>query len=255
MNFYYIFFSFERLDKNSYPSVSDFILDLRRIFGNCLRYNIDPTAGPVRETAVNMLIVAEQFSNTFIADSDQTLYPKLLYCWKVCLEILDAVLALKTQDGKQTAWYFLYPASFFFGGKLSQAYKNKVKTPMDFGTISSNLIEGHYQSVDAFVKDCRLVTSNCKAYYQEEENGQIYLTQAIKIEEFLSPRLEKVLQYDRSEQGLEARRMAAYPTPFKFLSPPKAFYTSILEELRSTTYTDKFTKVRCFLFSGNRARY
>lgn len=242
-----------RLDKNAYSTVADFVLDLRRIFANCLRYNILSSKDELRCIARNMVITTEQYLHLFIASAllnnssiktTSATYPKLLYCWKTCLEIIDAILDLRNPDDKlQTVHYFLFPASFFFGGKLSPKYKDKVKSPMDFGTITSNLIEGTYQSVDAFVHDCKLVTANCKAFYQGEENGGNFIAQATRLEDFMLNKLDSLIQYDRSEKGLEARKLAMNPTVVTLLKPPNVFYTSMLEELRSTSYTDKYTKV------------
>ena len=205
-----------------------------------------------------MVITTEQYLHLFITSTllssnnknsstkptTTPTYPKLLYCWKTCLEIINAILDLRNPDDKlQTVHYFLFPASFFFGGKLSPKYKDKVKSPMDFGTITSNLIEGAYQNVDAFVHDCRLVTANCKAFYQGEENGGNFIAQATRLEDFMSNKLDSLIQYDRSEKGLESRKLALNPTVVTLLKPPNIFYSSILEELRSATYTDKHTKV------------
>ncbi len=251
-----------RLDKNQYKTVSDFVIDVRRMFGNSLRYNILQTDQVLREISRRLLKVTEQYLNVFILNSDATLggvaaagggsnklYPSLLYCWETCLQILEDVLYLEDPvDKLQTAWYFLHPASAYFTDKKDwQGYKNKVKTPMDFGTIVSNLVEGHYQSIDSFAKDCRLVTSNCKTYYQDEENGAEFVAKATRLEEFLSGRLDAALQYDRSEQGLGARKAFANPVPLKLTKPSKEFYTSMLEELRKTEYIDKHIKVRWFL--------
>jgi hypothetical protein len=237
-----------RLDKNAYATLADFVIDLRRIFGNCLRFNILSSKDKMRDIARKLFISAESYFNLFVCDGREStkathkqLYPKLLYCWKSCLGILDATLDLKNPDDKnQTAHYFLHPASFFFGGELSQAYKDKVKTPMDFGTIASNLLEGTYQTVDAFVRDCRLVTSNCKAASQDDE---AIIAQASRLEEFLSPKLDSLSQFDQSEKGFEARKNASIPT-VKILTPPILFYTAMIDELRKAKFTDKYTKVK-----------
>ena len=237
-----------RLDRNGYGSVADFAKDLRRIWGNCLRYNV-LLGDPLRQVGLEMLISSEQYLHLFViknlnlSPTSSKAYPKLLYCWKSCLEILDAVVSLRNQDDKQqTAHYFLHPASFYFKGKLPQEYTDKVKNPMDFGTITSNLIEGIYQTVDAFVKDCKLVTSNCRAYHEDPE--VMYVVQANRLEEFLSPRLNDLLQFDKNSKGAEGRKITASPMPLTLLKPPSIFYTSMLDELRSANYTDKSTKVR-----------
>ena len=197
-----------------------------------------------------MLISSERFLQLFIKNTEslKPLYPKLLYCWDECLKILDTILDLKDPDDKKnTVYNFSFPYYFYFGGKASpawQEYKDKIKFPMDFGTITSNLFEATYQSAEAFVRDCRLVTSNCKAFYQGKDDGAIFIAQASRLEDVLSPRLDALLQYDRSEKGMDARKIANSFAVVKLLKPPKAFYTSMLVDLRDTTYTDKYTKVR-----------
>lgn len=255
--YFFISLPYQRLDKNSYETLAEFVLDLRRIFGNCLRYNVLSSSDSLRGIATKMLASSENFLNYFVAKQDtkgtknDLLYPNLLYCWKSCVEILDSVLDLKNADDKlQTAWYFLHPVSFFFGGEMSEAYKaykDKIKSPMDFGTITSNVMEGHYQEIDDFVRDCKLVTSNCKAFYQDDENGKIFTAQAERLENFLSPRLDALLQFDRSEHGLKAKTKFASPVRIQLLKPPSAFYTSMVDELRRSMYTDKYTKVRKLL--------
>ncbi len=198
-----------------------------------------------------MLNSSEQYLHLFLvknlnlstSGSSKT-FPKLLYCWKSCLEILDAVVGLRNpDDNRQTAHFFLHPASvFYLDGKVPQDYTDRVKNPMDFGTITSNLIEGTYQTVDAFVKDCKLVSSNCKAYHQDPEAE--YVIQASRLEEFLSQKLDNLLQFDKSGKGVEARKMASSPAVLALLKPPNAFYTSMLDELRSSNYKDKSTNVR-----------
>ncbi len=43
---------------------------------------------------------------------------------------------------------------------------------MGFGTITVNLIEARYQSVDEFATDCRLVITNSNKYYSDREDGK-----------------------------------------------------------------------------------
>lgn len=232
-----------KLDKNAYGKVSEFVHDLRRIFGNCLRFNntdgdsFRPVAKSMTDTSIGLMTI-------FFPRTKKPVYPSLLYCWRECFDILDAALTLKNpDDGYPTVHYFLHPVSFYFGGTLPQDYAEKVKKPMDFGTITSNLFEGIYQSVQEFVDDCRLVTANCKAYYDGRNDGVMFVGQAARLEEFLSGRLSAILNYDASPQGAEGRKAALGPPPIELSRVPTKMMLALLDSLRNATYTDKATKL------------
>lgn len=233
-----------RLDKNNYSKVSEFAQDLRRIFGNCLRFNA--LAGDsFRPVAESMSITSEELMHLFIqSHSVKPLYPKLLYCWKMCLRIIDEALGLQNpDDGYPTIHYFLHPVSFYFGGNFPPEYLEKVAVPMDFGTITTKLMEGSYQTVEDFVSDCRLVTSNCKAFYDGNPEGAIFVGQASRLEEFLSSRMNSILRYDASQQGMNAKQSAQNPPVTYLLKPGADFMLSLLQFLREMVYTDSTTKV------------
>ena len=179
------------------------------------------------------------------------LYPRLLYCWKKCLQILDHALTLKNpEDQYPTAHYFLHPVSFYFGGQVPPDYLQTVSTPIDFGTITSKLVEGNYQKVQDFVSDCRLVTANCKAFYAGKTDGAMFIVIAQRLEQFLSGHLDKLLRYDTSQQGITAKKEDSNPAILDHSRPPKSFMTALLQNLRNTTYKDRVTKV-CRLWLWN----
>ena len=203
-----------------------------------------------------MITTTEDLLQLFLKDAIKSKqFPPLLYCWKSCLEILDAILELKNEnDGFPTAHYFLFPAAFYYGGQLPEEYSTKVKKPCDFGTITTNLFEGNYKSVDDFVHDCYLVPANCRAYYEGKEDSASasYVTQAKKLDQFMKKKLEALLRFDKSSEGHAARKSAENPTVTVSRNPPKMFFVAILQELRKSTYTDRYTKVRS-LYKHNRS--
>lgn len=127
----------KRIDKDEYTTVAEFVRDLRRTFANCFRYNtsisdLKSTDG-FRPVATKMLTHAEEYLAFFIGrtEAPNMVYPKLLYCWKICLSVLDTLLLLTNpEDGLQTAHFFLHPVSFFFGGSFPPEYLQKVSTPI-----------------------------------------------------------------------------------------------------------------------------
>jgi hypothetical protein len=236
-----------KLDRGEYATVSEFVVDMRRVFGNCLVFN-NTAHDSFRPVAVKMISLSEDIMHLFIQSPQNLngggrLYQTILYCWKECLEIIDSALELKNpNDGFPTIHYFLFPVSFYFGGVLPAEYSEKVKTPMDFGTITSRLVEGFYQSVEDFVSDCKLVTSNCKLFYKDSTDGSIFVGQAQRLEDFLSPKLDLLLQYNASPQGDYARKVVANPVLMNLKTVPQSFMLNALEALRNLNYVDKTTK-------------
>lgn len=140
-----------RLEKNKHATVTEFVLDLRRIFSNCLQYNvtINDSFRPVARECLN---TAEDLLTFFLAkDAEPTvLYPSLLYCWEDCAKVIDALYNLTNpDDGYQTAYFFMEPVPFYFGGAYPDGYLDKVKEPMDFGKM--------------FISHCRVLSDECKS--------------------------------------------------------------------------------------------
>lgn len=248
-----------KLDKNEYSHIAQFVLDLRRIFGNCYRYNtsikdrLRPLGGELLQTAEDLMVtflVREQNQGSLSQpiQSATELYPPILYCWELCIKVLNTLYNLTNpSDGQPTVVYFLHPVSFYFRGHFPEDYLNVVKKPMDFGTITSNLIEGQYQMVDEFIADCKLVVENCKNYYGAREDGKFFIEQADRLNTVLTQQLESLSRYLKSPPGLELKakmsaKMSANGPPL-FLKPPASLLLQVLEDLRGMSYTDKATKV------------
>ena len=251
-----------KLEKGLYKKLDAFVFDLRRIFANALRYNTS-IKDSLRPLAVEGLQCTEQLFMMFLArncsvsggsnSSASAPYTPLLYCWNVCINILDTLYNLVNPiDGQPMAYYFLHPVSVYCGGKFPTDYLELVKKPMDFGTITANLIEGRYQTTEAFANDCRLVVQNCQTYYQGKEESRVFLDQAMRLNECLSTQLSQLARYDKSMKGESERRklqqLINNPTRISQElvlpnQPPIAIYLSILDEMRSMNYTDKGTKI------------
>jgi len=233
-----------RLDKNQYSTVAEFVLDLRRICSNCLQYNttIDDSFRPI---ATDCLTTMEQLCKFFIGknESPKIVYPRLVYCWEECLKVIDALLKIKNpDDGYQTAHFFLQPVSFFCGGQWPHGYLERVQKPMDYGTIVQNLITGVYDSAEKFAADCRLVTSNCRLFYEGTEDGPVFMEKVNRLEQGMAKQLAQLSSYDKSDKGAKAREK--FRTKMLTIKKPEqAFLKDILRDLRATTYTDKSAKI------------
>jgi hypothetical protein len=169
-----------------------------------------------------------------------------VYCWEECLKVIDALLKIKNpDDGYQTAYYFLQPVSFFCQGQWPDGYLDKVRKPMDFGTIVQNLITGVYDSAEEFAADCRLVTGNCRTFYEGTEgteDGPLFMEKVNRLEQAMEKQLAQLSSYDKSEKGAKAREKARTKM-LTVKKPDQEFLRSILADLRATTYTDKSAKI------------
>ncbi len=236
-----------KLDRGVYTTVAAFALDMRRIFGNCLQYNTSIVKDSLRPVAVETCENAEQLMAYFLAKPEmpQQAYPPLLFCWKLCLSVLDTLYNLTNPDDKvPTAHFFLYPVSYYFHGHLPPDYLEKAPKPMDFGTITGNLVEGHYTSVDQFETDCKLVIQNCMAYNGSKPENKSYCQQATRLNDVLQQQLEALNRYLKSPAGMAAKRAAELSISTTTMpKPPIQLLSSVLEELRESKYIDKQTKI------------
>mmetsp|Transcript_20704 Transcript_20704/g.50839 ORF Transcript_20704/g.50839 Transcript_20704/m.50839 type:complete len:1283 (-) Transcript_20704:46-3894(-) len=234
-----------KLERNEYQTPAGFVLDLRRIFANCLIYNSQVST--FRRVAVDVLATGEQLITVFLAQPEHptVVYPPLLFCWKLCLSVLDTLYNLTNpQDGAPTALYFLYPVSFYCGGQFPPDYLTKVTKPMDFGTVTKQLLEGQYVSVDQFEADCRLVLDNCTVYYGGREDGVIFTEQASRLLAVLTQQMTALKKYIKSPQGEALRRAAQNTVNTVSLPKPQIhLLLGIIEDMRASNYTDKATKI------------
>ena len=234
-----------KLEKGTYNKngLKDFCADVRRIFSNALRYNTS-IKDSLRPVAVQVLETAELLFKAFFVESSSSdlPYPPLIFCWKLCIEILDTLYNLvNPTDGQPTVLYFLHPVSYYCGGKFPPDYTESIKKPMDFGTVTANLLGARYQTVDAFANDCRLVLANCRTYYGNRVDGAIYMEQANRLNEYLTRQLDQLARYVKSSKGASDRLRSVQPVVLP--RPPPALLTSIVAELRALKFADKATKI------------
>jgi hypothetical protein len=222
--------------------VDEFVADLRLIAANCLQYNTTVNDS-FRPVAVDFLTTAEELCKFFIAKKEmpKVVYPSILYCWADCVKAMDELVNMTGEDGFQTAWFFLQPVPYFCGGAYPVGYLDKVKDPIDLGTIVQNLLNGHYTTVEEFVADCRKIAINCALFYKGDAEGASLIEKSSRLDKNMAKNLGELLKLDQSK-GAKAREKAAA----KYIAitrPEKAFLKGIMTELRAATYTDKSAKI------------
>lgn len=245
-------------DRNEYGTISAFVLDLRRIFSNCLRYNTS-IKDSLRPVAVQGLETTEKLLTVFLGKTEAPAqaYPPLLFCWKLCINVLDTLYNLTNpDDGNMTCYYFLYPVSFYCGGQFPPDYKQKISKPMDFGTVTSNLIEGRYSSLAEFENDCKLVLENCTTYYGSQPDGKFFTDQANRLMVVLKQQLDALNRYAKSSSGQSAQQQAQNAAVSQsYPNPPIPLLLGVVEEMKALKYTDKMTKVRASKHKGRQTRF
>lgn len=234
-----------KLERDEYATVGAFVLDIRRIFGNCLQFNTLIEKGSLRPVAVEVLETAEQLMSFFLAKPEypQLAYPPLIFCWKLCLNVLDTLYNLTNPDDKiPIAFFFLFPIAFYFDGRVPSDYKQAVPKPMDFGTITGKLVEGQYEQLGQFEADCKLVFSNCHSY--NAEHSPQLCDHARQLSEALDPQLQRLKRYISSPAGQAAHdRLVSSATSTSLPKPSIPLLLDVLTEIRKQTYTDKDTKM------------
>lgn len=126
------------LEKGLYDTdVPAFCLDVRRIFANALQFNtamkdsLRPIAIEVLQTADDLLQVF--LSSEKLGPQQQHSYQPLLYCWKLCIDVLNTIYKLEnSSDGQPLALYFFHPVMYYCMGEVPPGYSEKVKKPSKF---------------------------------------------------------------------------------------------------------------------------
>lgn len=124
------------LEKGSYNgNVHGFCLDLRRIFSNALQFNT-VMKDSLRPVAIEVLQTAEDLMKILLSNDTvgpQQSCPNLLYCWKLCLDILNTIYKLENSaDGQPLALYFFHPVTYYCLGETPPGYSDKVKKPSTY---------------------------------------------------------------------------------------------------------------------------
>jgi len=220
------------LAAKGYSRPADFVLQTRRIFANALRFNTS-IKDSLRPVAVEALETAEALMQKHVPG-----FKPLLPYWKLCISILDTMYNLvNPNDGQPTAFFFLHPVSYYTGGQFPPDYKSKVVNPMDFGTVTANLLEGRYTDVSEFARDCNLVLDNCHAYYNGKPHGQVYRDQADRLQAVLTRQL------DQLKKHLAKKKVPKPHLILTELAPDPNVLQAIINELRAVQHTDKLTKL------------
>lgn len=118
-------------------------------------------------------------------------------------------------------------------------YPDKVKKPIDLGTIKQRLNQGEYRTAEQGAKDVRLVWENCKLY--NGEGSELY-NLAVSLSKKFEEKYEKILPHLRDAEAPGGRDDQPAPTPEE-----KRRFASNLYRIKTEQLTSIITKLdhRC----------
>jgi len=91
---------------------------------------------------------------------------------------------LNDLQNEPTAWPFVKPVD----RNVVHDYYDVIKHPMDLSTMEYKLENNHYETIESFLDDTKLIFSNCRQY---NGVGNTYTDQARKLERALERIMKK----------------------------------------------------------------
>jgi histone acetyltransferase len=98
---------------------------------------------------------------------------------------------LSAMQNHQSAWPFLKPVN----AEEVPDYYNLIMEPMDLETMRKRLEEDAYAAPDDFIRDAKLIFSNCRRYNKETTP---YWQNANQLEEFMNQQLREIPEWSVS---------------------------------------------------------
>ncbi|OMJ27517.1 SWR1 complex bromodomain subunit bdf1 [Smittium culicis] len=151
-----------KLNQGSYSLFDDVDSDIKQIFENCFLYNgkdspISTMAKHLQKAYSNLL---KKYNSQLTSQEESNVPSAPVVDTKAQLKHCSAILKeLYKKQHYDIAFYFYEPVDYV--ALDIPSYPKIVKTPMDFGTINTKLINNQYNSSDDFYNDVKLVFQNC----------------------------------------------------------------------------------------------
>ncbi|MCP9259535.1 Transcription initiation factor TFIID subunit 1 [Dirofilaria immitis] len=196
----------KKISENKYELRRQFLYDIKLIMDNSILYN--GGGHPITITAknVNFLELVFEMASRHIAEREQ----KLIALEKAINPLLDDndiigfsfILNEVVQEckniPKSVAFHFKVDPK-----KLPQYYE-KIRKPMDLGTMQQNIKEHRYTTVEAFRNDIKQIKMNSELYNGPPETSQ-YTSKAVEIcmlaEKMLEERKEQLAELEMNIQS------------------------------------------------------
>ncbi|OMJ25457.1 SWR1 complex bromodomain subunit bdf1 [Smittium culicis] len=151
-----------KLNQGSYSLFDEVDSDIKQIFENCFLYNgkdspISTMAKHLQKAYSNLL---KKYNSQLTSQEESNLSSAPVVDTKAQLKHCSAILKeLFKKQHYDIAFYFYEPVDYV--ALDIPSYPKIIKTPMDFGTINTKLINSQYTSSEDFYNDVKLVFQNC----------------------------------------------------------------------------------------------
>jgi len=87
--------------------------------------------------------------------------------------------------------WFRHPVTSFFGGVWPMGYLDLVARPMDFGTVTTKVMNGEVQSIKEYRRLCNIIFTNCQRYYSDKAEANQYVPLAMLLRDQLPNILQR----------------------------------------------------------------
>eukprot|EP01032_Pedospumella_encystans_P016544 gene16544-18873_t len=206
-------------DVKKYTYLNDFALEVRRVFGNFIRYNwlAHPETVKLRKEALKVLFKFEQFWYELHQEVEMVTpgmyFKQPLPELKWGLQAFDDVVKVKVGE-KYLIDDFIYHIQYYFPDPADiKKYKAIVKRPMSFGELMSNLVEGSYDSLDDLKDDLDAIVNNCSTYWSRDglqAGGEALIKNAMALQTAFLKSLNSS-EHEVSTRGKGAAALSLMP--------------------------------------------
>ena len=121
-------------------------------------------------------------------------YPALMDEWRNAMETTNQCFQLNVEhygNMVNASEWFRHPVTSFFGGVWPMGYLDLVARPMDFGTVTTKVMNGEVQSIKEYRRLCNIIFTNCQRYYSDKAEANQYVPLAMLLRDQLPNILQR----------------------------------------------------------------
>jgi hypothetical protein len=181
-----------------YTYLNDFATDVRRIFGNFVRFNYHADAQTVkmRKDVLKALFKFEQMWLDFTRGIDAVtpgMYfkcplPELKWCLLAFEEVVKCNMSVQPGVLKHLVDDFIFPIHIYYasGSPEHKEYCSIVARPISFAEIVTKFTEAQYSTLEQVKDDVDLLVDNCSKFWSrpgKEDLGPGLIAGAMRLQE------------------------------------------------------------------------
>lgn len=172
---------------SKYKTHNEFALDMRRVFGNFMRFNFTKNERAMRSSIKDILLRFEKLWYELQLECENDPKMRNHYFSTPLPQLQMCLSAFEEVYKEEGAANFVYPMDYWLAHDPATLanYKKVVTKPMYMGTIVSKAIEGEYTCIADIENDFDLMISNVERYYGQlnVDDKVLYGGQAVQLKE------------------------------------------------------------------------